>query len=110
MNNDEVLVLSDGEGTYYEIPREIVEQHRVSDERKKEIEAAAEDDVSAYGYDTYFIREQMVASRQAEMREQGGRERMLRAARQQEGPEEEGIKSKGLLFGAFVRRLVPKRT
>ncbi len=110
MNNDEVLVLSDGEGTYYEIPREVVEQHRVSDERKAEIEAAAEDDVSGFGYDSYFIREQIVASRQAEMREQGGRERMLKAARQAEGSEGEKSESKGILFGAFVRRLVLRRT
>ena len=110
MNNDEVLILSDGEGTYYEIPREVVEQHRVSAERKAEIEAAAEDDVSGYSYDSYFIREQIVASRQAEMREQGGRERMLKAAREEEAPEADEPVRKGILFGAFVRRLVPRRT
>jgi hypothetical protein len=110
MNNDEVLILSDGEGIYYEIPREVVEQHRVSDERKAEIEAAAGDDVSGYSYDSYFIKEHIVASRQAEMREQGGRERMLKAARQEEATEADEPVNKGILFGAFVRRLVPRRT
>ena len=109
MNNDEVLLLTDGEGTYFEIPREVVEQHRVSEERKAELEAA-ENDVAGYGYDSYFIREQIVASRQSEMREQGGRERMLKVARQEDGAEEAKSESKGILFGAFVRRLVLRRT
>jgi len=110
MNNDEVLMLSDGEGNYYEIPREIVEQHKVSNERKAEIEAADEDDVSGFSFDAYYMREQIAASRQAEMREQGGRERMLRNNRSAEESSEEVAPKKGILFGAFMRRLTTRTT
>lgn len=108
--NDEVLMLVDAEGNYYEIPREIVEKHRVSEERKAEIESA--EDVSGYSHDTYFIREQIAAYRQAEMREQGGRERMLRSARDTEEveKEQEVVQSRGMLFGAFVRKLITRTT
>jgi hypothetical protein len=44
----EVLVLSDGEGNFYAIPREMVERHKLSAEGKVMVEKLLGDDVSGY--------------------------------------------------------------
>ncbi len=109
MDSDEVLMLADEDGNYYEIPREVVEQHKVSEERKAEIEAATRDEVSGYSYDTYFIKEQIAAYRQADMQELGSRERMLKSAHPAEdGPDEEKSARPRVLLGAFLRKLTTR--
>ena len=47
--NKGVLVLSDGAGNYYAIPRDVVQAHRVTGEQRDQIEKALGDDVSGYG-------------------------------------------------------------
>ena len=47
--NKAVLVLSDGAGNYYAIPRNVVEEHRVTGEQRDQIEKVLGDDVSGYG-------------------------------------------------------------
>ena len=48
-NSKELLVLSDQEGNYFAIPRDVVEQHRVTGEQKEQIEQLMGSDVSGYG-------------------------------------------------------------
>ena len=47
--NKGVLVLSDGAGNYYAIPRNVVQEHLVTGEQRDQIEKALGDDVSGYG-------------------------------------------------------------
>ena len=43
MKRQQIIVLVDGAGNYYELPRARLERSRVSDRRKKEVAAALED-------------------------------------------------------------------
>ena len=83
VNREETLVLVDQQGTYYAIPRDVVERYRATDEQKVEIESLRGDDVSGYGnfgLSDIFIHEQTIGGILAERREEASRERMAREA------------------------------
>lgn len=44
----EALLLRDGEGNYYEIPRGVIASYRVSAARKAELDAATGEDVTGF--------------------------------------------------------------
>jgi hypothetical protein len=46
----QIIVLVDGAGNYYELPRAALERSRVSDRRKEEVKRALEDVLEESGY------------------------------------------------------------
>jgi hypothetical protein len=46
----QMIVLMDGAGNYYEVPRKTLERSRVSERRKKKVAAALEDEPSQFAY------------------------------------------------------------
>jgi hypothetical protein len=78
---DEVLVLSDEDGTYYVVPRATLERYQVADDQKAAIDALLGEEVVGYlmGQSTY-VTEQLVSTYQAEKRHEGAQERLVHAA------------------------------
>lgn len=79
-DNDDMLVLTDDEGNMYAIPRQVVEQHRLSEAQKAEITSELGDDVSGYSMYQQFMNQQMAAQHQAESRHAAAEARMARQA------------------------------
>ena len=89
-NNDEFLVLTDEEGNYYAIPRDLVERHRMSGEDRTRVnELLGEDDVEGFSMYQQLMNEYRTVSYQAERRQEAAQERLARSA-QEEGESEAG--------------------
>ena len=95
--NDEVLVLTDNEGNYFAIPRDTLDQHRLTGEQKAKVEELVGGDVEGYTMDQWYMRENLTSQYQSERRQEAARERMLRKGGG--GAEEES----GLHMGAEMR-------
>ena len=53
--SQEVLIFADGAGNYYQIPRAVLEQGRVPDEQKAQLEQALnQEDVSGFAVDMFL--------------------------------------------------------
>jgi len=65
-----VLVLTGEAGEMYAIPQDALEQYRVSDEQRAELEEQWGDDVSGYTMYQSYLNEQAMGQRNAEMRQQ----------------------------------------
>ena len=46
----QMIVLVDGDGNYYEFPRSVLDNAKVSEDRKEEVQAALEDVLEESGY------------------------------------------------------------
>jgi hypothetical protein len=77
---NEVLVLTGEGGEIYAIPREVVEQHRVTGSNKTEIETQLEDEVSGYTMYQNFVAQQTAGYHQSEARQAAAEARMARQA------------------------------
>lgn len=80
----DILVLTDEEGNMYAIPRQVVEQHRLTEAQKAEITSELGDDVSGYSMYQQFMNQQMAAQHQAESRYAAAEARMARQAQDEE--------------------------
>jgi hypothetical protein len=105
---DEVLVLTDEDGVYYAVPREILERYRVSDEQKGELDALLGDEVVGYLMQNTSMTDQLARTYHAEKIEQGAAERMARAARRPDDGSADSAGAfpaarRGSLIGRFVR-------
>jgi hypothetical protein len=59
---DEMLIFADGKGDYYRIPRSVLEQGRVPDNQKAQLEQALDqDDTTGFAND-YFLKIQSLSS------------------------------------------------
>jgi hypothetical protein len=86
---NEVLVLTGEGGEIYAIPRDVVERHRLTGERKQAVERELGDDVTGYSMYQQFMSQQLADIHQAEARKAGAEARMARQARSDE-PEATG--------------------
>lgn len=50
IKRQQIVVLVDGAGNYYEVPRAVLERGKVSARRKKEVERALSDELEESGY------------------------------------------------------------
>lgn len=110
----EMLVLADGSGSYYSIPRETVESYRVTEAQKASIEKVLGDDVAGY-LQNFYMKEKMAAYHQADLLREADQERMARLARgtQTESeavPDIREASPVGALFGMFISMVRPART
>jgi hypothetical protein len=81
---NEVLVLTGEGGEIYAIPRDVVERHRLTGERKQAVERELGDDVTGYSMYQQFMSQQLADIHQAEARQAGAEARMARQAQSQE--------------------------
>jgi hypothetical protein len=87
VEGNEVLLLTTEDGEMYAIPRDVVERHRVTGERKAAIESELGEDVSGYSMYQHFINQQLAGYHQAESRQAAAEERLGRQAQENENPE-----------------------
>jgi hypothetical protein len=84
-----VLILTGEAGELYAIPQDALEQYRVTDEQKAELEEQLGDDVSGYSMYQNFMTEQTAAYQRAELNQRGDEIRhkadYARAGRESEG-------------------------
>jgi hypothetical protein len=66
-----VLILTGEAGELYVIPQNALEQYRVTDEQKAELEQQWGDDVSGYGMYQNYLAEQTAAYQRAELHQRG---------------------------------------
>ncbi len=79
-DQNEVLVLTDEAGNLYAIPRDVVEQHRLTGEQKAQFESQLGEDVSGYSMYQQYMNEQLAGYHQAESRQVAAEARLARSA------------------------------
>ena len=87
VQGNEMLVLTDENGNTYAIPREVVERHRVTADRKAAMERELGEDVSGYSMYQQFMNQQLASYHQAEARQAAAESRMARTANAGEAAE-----------------------
>lgn len=80
----DVLVLSDENGNVFAIPREVVEQYRLTDQERAQLESQSGKDVSGYSMYQQFMNQQMASQHQAALRQAADDARMTRIAASEE--------------------------
>src|SRR5689334_6536277 len=79
-DQSDVLVLSDEAGNMYAIPRQVVEQHMLTDQERAQIESQLDEDVSGYSMYQQVMNQYMASEHQAESRQGAAEAHMARQA------------------------------